>query len=61
MHHKKKKPSSTRGGSKWNKPWKLNGFAKSRPDGERFGDHRRRHFADLAVKLARRFRGERSA
>jgi hypothetical protein len=33
------------------KPWKVNGFARTRrPDGERFGDHRRRAAADTELR-----------
>jgi hypothetical protein len=28
----------------------VNGFATERKDGERFSDHRRRHFADKAIE-----------
>jgi hypothetical protein len=36
------------------KPWKVNGFAKTRPDAERFSDHRRRMSADHEIEATRR-------
>lgn len=49
MHHKKGKPPHARGGPKWNKLWKLGRFGRRNPDGEAFGDHRKRDAADREV------------
>ena len=49
MNHKRKRPKNRRGGCLLCKPWKINGFATKRHDGERFSDHRRRHFAEEAI------------
>ena len=45
MNHKRKRPRNRRAGCKLCKPWKVNGFATERQDGEKFGDHRRRAVA----------------
>jgi len=45
MHHKRKRPRNARAGCKLCKPWKVNGFATERKDGEKFSDHRRRRVA----------------
>jgi hypothetical protein len=50
MNHKRKRPKNRRGGCLLCKYWKVNGFATERKDGERFSDHRRRHFADKAIE-----------
>ena len=42
MNHKRKRPRNRRAGCKLCKPWKVNGFATERQDGEKFSDHRRR-------------------
>ena len=45
-HHKRRRPKNRRSGCLWCKPWKGNGFGRrTRSDGERFSDHRRRRFA----------------
>jgi len=46
MRHKRKRPRNARAGCKLCKPWKVNGFATERKDGERFSDHRRRKVAE---------------
>jgi hypothetical protein len=45
MHHKRKRARNRRAGCKMCKPWKVNGFATEREDGEKFTDHKRRMFA----------------
>jgi len=40
-HHKRKRPKNQRAGCLMCKPWKMNGFGKSRTDAESFSDHRR--------------------
>jgi hypothetical protein len=45
MHHKRKRARNRRAGCKLCKPWKVNGFATERADGEKFADHRRRDAA----------------
>jgi len=52
-NHKRKRPKNRRAGCLLCKPWKVNGFAKSRVGAEQFGDHRRRLFAERAVRSAR--------
>jgi hypothetical protein len=49
MHYKRKRARNRRAGCKFCKPWKVNGFRNERPDGEKFGDHRRRAAADAAA------------
>ena len=49
MNHKRKRPKNCRGGCLLCKPWKVNGFATERQDGERFSNHRRRHIAGEAI------------
>jgi len=51
-HHKRRQPKNRRAGCLLCKPWKMNGFAKNRLDGERLSDHRRRRFADQEVEQA---------
>ena len=46
MNHKRKRPRNARAGCKLCKPWKVNGFATERKDGEKFSDHRRRKAAE---------------
>jgi hypothetical protein len=41
MHHKRKRPKNGRAGCLMCKPWKVNGFATERKEGERFSDHKR--------------------
>ena len=53
-NHKRKRAKNRRAGCLLCKPWKVNGFAITRPDAEQFADHRRRFFADRAVREARR-------
>jgi hypothetical protein len=53
MHHKRRRPRNRRAGCLLCKPWKMNGFARSRRDGERFSDHRRRRVADRERNDAR--------
>lgn len=50
MHHKRKRPKNRRAGCLMCKPWKVNGFATERADGERWGDHRRREQARAEVR-----------
>jgi hypothetical protein len=49
-HHKRRRPKNRRAGCLLCKPWKINGFARARLDGERFSDHRRRVVAAAAVR-----------
>ena len=42
MHHKRKRARNGRAGCKLCKPWKVNGFATEREEGERWSDHKRR-------------------
>ncbi|MGI9341307.1 MAG: hypothetical protein ACR2QV_00550 [Gammaproteobacteria bacterium] len=53
MNHKRKRPANRRAGCKYCKPWKANGFSTARAEGESFGNHRRRFFADAAARQAR--------
>ena len=53
-NHKRRSPQNRRGGCLLCKRWKVNGFAITRIDAEQFADHRRRFFADRAVREARR-------
>jgi len=53
-NHKRRRAKNRRAGCLLCKPWKVNGFAITRPDAEQFADHRRRFFADRAVREARR-------
>jgi len=53
-HHKRKRPKNRRAGCLLCKPWKMNGIAVNRLDAEQFADHRRRYFADQAIRSARR-------
>jgi hypothetical protein len=46
MHHKRKRHRNRRAGCKMCKPWKVNGFATERVEGEKFSDHRRRQVAE---------------
>jgi hypothetical protein len=57
-NHKRKRPKNRRAGCLLCKRWKVNGFATNRIDAEQFGDHRRRFFAERAVRLAREGRFE---
>jgi len=54
MHHKRRRPKNRRSGCLMCKPWKVNGFATARLEGERFGDHRRRAAADQDIREAER-------
>jgi len=49
-HYKRKRSKNPRAGCLLCKPWKMNGFAKGRPDAESFSDHRRRRLADLEAE-----------
>jgi hypothetical protein len=55
-HHKRRRPKNRRSGCLLCKPWKANGFARrTRPDGQKFSDHRRQVAAQhevLESKLA---------
>ena len=51
-HHKRKRSKNQRAGCLLCKPWKMNGFAQTRPDAESFSDHRRRRDSEL-----KQFRG----
>jgi len=53
-NHKRRRPKNRRAGCLLCKPWKVNGFSKSRLDAEQFGNHRRRFFAERAVRFAER-------
>ncbi|MGH9818484.1 MAG: hypothetical protein ACRD6I_20675 [Candidatus Acidiferrales bacterium] len=53
-HHKRKRPKNRRAGCLLCKPWKVNGYAKTRLGAEQFADHRQRFFADRAVRLAQK-------
>jgi hypothetical protein len=46
MNFKKRKSKAARGGSKWNKPWKLGRTPTESLEGEKFSDHKRRAAAD---------------
>jgi uncharacterized DUF497 family protein len=46
---KKAETNQRKHGSSFDLAQKVNGFAIERQNGERFSDHRRRHFADKAV------------
>jgi hypothetical protein len=50
MNHKRKRPRNARAGCKLCKPWKVNGFATERKDGEKFSDHRRRRVVEEQVR-----------
>ncbi len=52
-NHKRKRPKNRRAGCLLCKPWKVNGFGKGRAGAEQFADHRRRLFAERAVRSAR--------
>ena len=52
-HHKRKRPKNRRAGCLLCKPWKVNGFGKTRLDAEQFSAHRARAAADQAVRAAR--------
>lgn len=47
MHHKRGRARNRRAGCKMCKPWKVNGFATERKDGEKFSDHARRTLAKI--------------
>ena len=53
MHHKRKRPKNGRAGCLMCKPWKVNGFATERKEGERFSDHKRRAWAREQANSAR--------
>lgn len=53
MNHKRKRTRNRRAGCKLCKPWKVNGYRTEREGGEKFSDHRRRHFAQSEVREAR--------
>jgi len=51
MNHKRKRPKNRRAGCLLCKPWKINGYnRRNRRDGEKFSDHKRRHFAGVDLK-----------
>jgi hypothetical protein len=50
MNHKRKRHRNRRAGCKHCKPWKVNGYATERQDGEKFSDHKRRKFAAEELK-----------
>jgi hypothetical protein len=52
LHHKRHRPKSRRAGCLLCKPWKANGFARTRQEGEQFSNHRRRQSADLERRTA---------
>jgi hypothetical protein len=52
-HHKRRRAKNRRAGCLLCKPWKMNGFGKSRPDAESFADHRRRFGAQREINDAR--------
>ncbi len=47
---KRRRPKNRRAGCLLCKPWKMNGFARTRRDGERFGSHRARSGAEAAIR-----------
>ena len=49
-HHKRRRPKNRRAGCLLCKPWKVNGFSRARIEGEQFGSHRRRLFAEREVR-----------
>jgi hypothetical protein len=49
-HRKRKRSKNQRAGCLLCKPWKMNGFAQTRPDAESFSEHRRRREADRELK-----------
>ena len=51
-NHKRKCAKNRRAGCLLCKPWKVNGYGKTRLGAEQFADHRKRFFADRAVRLA---------
>jgi hypothetical protein len=51
-HHKRRRAQKRRAGCLFCKPWKMNGFGKSRPDGESLADHRRRLGAQWEIEEA---------
>ena len=51
-NHKRKRPKNRRAGCLLCKPWKMNGFAKNQAESESFSDHRRRYYADRALRQA---------
>jgi len=53
-HHKRKRSKNGRAGCLLCKPWKMNGFAKRRPDAESFSDYRRRASAQREIEQVRR-------
>ncbi len=55
-NHKRRRPKDRRAGCLLCKPWKINGFAKTRLDAERFSDHRRRKFAEGEIETTQRSR-----
>lgn len=52
MPHKRGKRRNVRAGCKMCKPWKVNGVRTERPEGEKFGDHRKRVAAAVAIAIA---------
>jgi hypothetical protein len=53
-HHKRKRSKNQRAGCLHCKPWKMIGFAQTRPDAESFSDHRRRWGPDSELKQLQR-------
>ena len=48
--HKRKRSKNQRAGCLLCKPWKMNGFGRSRAEAESFSDHRRRRDTDSELK-----------
>jgi hypothetical protein len=44
MHHKRGRHRNRRAGCKMCKPWKVNGVPTEAKEGEKFTDHKNRHY-----------------
>ena len=49
-NHKRRRPKNRRAGCLFCKPWKMNGFSRSRREAEGFGSHRRRAAAERDLR-----------
>lgn len=49
-NHKRRKPKNARAGCLLCKPWKVNGFATERSEGEKHSDHVRRDAAKKEIE-----------
>lgn len=59
MNHKRGRPANRRAGCKMCKPWKVNWVGKAGNLGdlpEKASDHKRRHFAEIEISEAKRYR-----